>query len=239
MGISRIKERLFPLAAGIAVVLVLGACGAKTLPKDLSDANRYAQLRQSLAKGEKYIVLTEVEGTNVKHGKIIGVVDAPIDLVWAVTTDYRNLSKIMPVLEDVQLTEAKGRTVVYQMRFGLTGVPLKYSVTSSFVHFPEAYRVEWTYIRGDIRNTYGSYSMRPFGTDRTEVTLSMLMDLSGTAVGPFAQTGAGVVLPMMADRLRELVKSDVYKQGPPSLPEYARRSSAPPTPIDIRFAEFD
>jgi len=220
--------------------LVLAACGAKTLPKNLSNADRYAQFRQSLAQGEKFIVLTDIQGTNVKHGKITGVVDAPIDTVWAVVTDFRNLPKIMPILENVQIAETRGRMVITDMRFGLTGVPIKYNVRLSFIHYPEAHRVEWTYIKGDVRDTYGSYVMRPFGADRTEVTLSLLMDLTGTAVGPFAQTGAGVVLPMMADNLRALVKDEKIRNSDLPLADYAKPDPKRlANPIDNRFAEFN
>ncbi len=238
---TQFGDRLFHAAFSAAVgVFVLAGCGAKTMPKNLSDTDRYALFRQSLAQGEKFIVLTEIEGTNVRHGKITGVVDAPIDVVWAIVTDHRNLPKIMPVMEEIRPVETRGRTVIYDMRFGLTGVPLKYNVTCSFVHYPEAHRVEWTYVKGDIRNTYGAYSMKPFGADRTEVTLSLLMDLSGTAVGPFAQTGAGVVLPMMADRLRALVKEPQYVQAAPVLPPHAQPDYGRiQNPIDRRFAEFD
>ncbi len=235
-----IRPRISAAVIAAAVLIVCAGCGAKALPKNLGDADRYAQLRQQLAQGEKFIVLTDIEGTSVKHGKIIGVVDAPIDVVWAIVTDYHNLPDIMPVLEQVSVAETKGRMAILDMKFGLTGVPLKYNVRCSFIHYPEAHRVEWTYIKGDVRDTYGSYSMKPFGANQTEVTLSLLMDLAGTAVGPFAQTGAGVVLPMMADRLRSLVKEDRFTKGPIPLADYAKPDPQKlENPIDRRFAEFN
>lgn len=55
-----------------------------------------ADLDQKLAAGEIIVSLKEVPGTSLKCAEMVGVVDAPPDIVWRVITDVNNYKNFMP-----------------------------------------------------------------------------------------------------------------------------------------------
>lgn len=218
-------------------VLAVTACASHRLPKDMTD-EALKEIRAKLADGDTYLSFSPVEGTDLKHAQIFGVVDAPIDLVWKVVTDYEQYEDFMPLILHSQVKWTRGSVVKLEMLFGLPAViQPRYNITVAMVHYPATYRVEWVYISGDIVDTFGSWNLKPFGDGRTEVVYSMFMDLSGTLVGPFAQLGSGVALPQAISALRSQVKEKLYDDL--QLPEYARVEKLPPTLIDREFAAFD
>lgn len=221
----------------VFALLALAACASHRLPKDMTE-EALKEIRAKLDEGDTYLSFSPVEGTELKHAQIFGVIDAPIDRVWKVVTDYEQYEDFMPLLIHSQVKWTRGNIAKLEMIFGLPAViQPRYNITVAMVHYPQKYRVEWVYISGDIVDTFGSWNLRPFGENRTEVVYSMFMDLSGTLVGPFAQFGSGVALPQAISALRDQVEEDRYNDL--TLPEYARSEARRPTLIDQEFAAFD
>lgn len=76
-------KSLFSLIIGMAVVLsnpLAGSGGTK----------------KGLAAGELITICEPVEGTRVKRGKVLGVIDAPPYIVWEVITDNNHFKDFMP-----------------------------------------------------------------------------------------------------------------------------------------------
>lgn len=227
----------FSFIALLLACLAVTACSTHRLPKDMSEA-KLKEIREKLATGDTLLSFAPVEGTDLKHAQVFGVVDAPIDRVWKVVTDYDNYDDFMTLVEESRVKWTRGNVAKFEMIFGLTGVPQpRYNITVAMVHYPEKYRIEWVYIEGDIVDTFGSWTLKPFGDNRTEVIYSMFMDLSGTLVGPFAQLGSGMALPAAIDAVRDQVEEERYDTL--ELPEYARPEKRAPSLIDREFAAFD
>lgn len=221
----------------LALLVAAPACSTHRLPKEMSEGN-LKQMRDQLASGDKILSFAPVEGTDLKHAQVFGVVDAPIERVWRVVTDYDHYDEFMTLVEESRVKWTRGNVAKFEMVFGLTGVPQpRYNITVAMVHYPHKYRIEWVYIEGDIIDTFGSWTLKPFGEDRTEVIYSMFMDLSGTLVGPFAQLGSGMALPAAIEALRDQVEEPRYDDL--EVPEYARMEQRRPTLIDREFAAFD
>ncbi|MEW6777287.1 MAG: SRPBCC family protein [Bdellovibrionota bacterium] len=228
--------RLSALAGGLGLAVLLAACSAHVMDRNM-DLQKLQAMRARLGEGDTFQSFAPVAGTDIKHGQIYGVVDAPIDRLWKVLTDYNYYKDFMPLMQESRIRFVKGNLARQEMIFGLTGIPLRYRVVVAFVHYPEVHRIEWVYVEGDIRETFGSWTLKPYGQGRTEVIYSLFMDLGGTVVGPFAQLGSGLVLPQVITALRKRVLDPRYDSL--EVPEYARARRGKPTPVDQYFAAFD
>ncbi|MBU0568616.1 hypothetical protein KJ693_03175 [bacterium] len=76
-------KSLFSLIIGIAVVLS-------------SPLSGFTEIEKRLADGELMSICESVEGTRVKRGKAIGIIDAPPHIVWEVITDNNHFKEFMP-----------------------------------------------------------------------------------------------------------------------------------------------
>jgi uncharacterized membrane protein len=77
--------RIFLLSAGIIISLWFAP-----------GAGAQDEVRQKLAAGEIMVSAQDVPGKSLKRGEMMGVIDAPPEIVWRVITDYNNLRYFMP-----------------------------------------------------------------------------------------------------------------------------------------------
>jgi ribosome-associated toxin RatA of RatAB toxin-antitoxin module len=76
---------IFPLSAALLLSLGLApAIGAK------------GEVRQQLAAGKILVSSQEVQGTCLKRGEVMGVIDTSPEIVWRVVTDLNNFKDFMP-----------------------------------------------------------------------------------------------------------------------------------------------
>ncbi len=222
----------------LAALLCCASCAARKMSLVMTEDERHeAYIR--LDKGDKFISYTSVQGSNTKHGKIVAVVDAPLEKVWRVITDYDRMHEYMPLLMDSRLLTSKGNTAVARYKFGITGLPLTYEVRIFVLHDALRHEIRWYYAGGDINDTYGSCTLRPFlGEERTLLTYTVFMDIANTLVGPFAKFGTGVALPQMIEAVRGRMKTVTYRDWSP--PPYASPIAPDPDdPFEIEFGEYE
>jgi ribosome-associated toxin RatA of RatAB toxin-antitoxin module len=82
--------------ASLGAWLLLGCLGIILSFGSHLDAANDADLRRKLAAGEVIVTATAEPGTCLKHGEIIGVIDASPEIVWQVVTDVNSFKFFMP-----------------------------------------------------------------------------------------------------------------------------------------------
>ena len=76
------------------IVLIIGV--AMFLSNSLTVFAEEDDTEKKLAEGGLITVLDLEEGTKIKKGKVIGIVDAPANIVWQVIGDNNNFCEFMP-----------------------------------------------------------------------------------------------------------------------------------------------
>ncbi len=228
------KRRSRTLA--LCILASVSACSAQIMPKNM-DEEQLRAMRAQLGEGKTFQSVAPVSGTDLRHARIYGVVDAPVDRVWAVITDYNYYSEFIPLVLTSKVRFIQGNMAKAEFFFGLPGVPLTYRVVLAGMHYPEVRRVEWVYVEGDIRDTFGSWTLRPYGENRTEVVFSMFLDLGGTIVAPLTQPGSSLALPRFIEALRSRVKAPRYDSFESA--DFTKPIPRKPSLVDQQFADFN
>ncbi len=92
MRLSLSSLRKASLGAG----LVLWCLGIILAPGSHLYAGAEDDLGHKLEKGEIIVTATAEPGTCLKHGEMIGIIDASPEIVWQVITDVNNFKHFMP-----------------------------------------------------------------------------------------------------------------------------------------------
>ncbi len=82
--------------ASLGAWLVLWCMGIILSPGSQLYAGTEDDLRHKLETGEIIVTATAEPGTCLKHGEMIGIIDASPEIVWQVITDVNNFKYFMP-----------------------------------------------------------------------------------------------------------------------------------------------
>ncbi len=74
---------------------------------------------ESLRKGKIISNLENIEGSGFKRALTQGVIDAPIDKVWKVITDYNHYKDFMPKGKESRITEQEGNRIRYYSKLNM------------------------------------------------------------------------------------------------------------------------
>ena len=174
--------------------------------------------QERLAKGEVIVHLKAVKGP-IKEGTAIGVVDAPPERVFKVITDNENFEQFMPYVRqsDVErLTEASIINYQYlDFPFPIGDRYYKLHILRMVenTNRGKVFKSTWTYIKGsgNIEDTYGSWTLKEYGQDKTLVTYVCCTDPGGAIPKWALNMATEISLPQVIDRVRQRVKHPKYE----------------------------
>lgn len=104
-------------------------------------------------------------------------IDAPLDEIWAVLTDFENYRTWARDLKEVTVLERddEDRATVVRYRAAAMGRSTSYTLRYDWSDAPD--RLPWELIEGDIMRTLdGAYEFEPAGTG-TDVTYHLRVEL--------------------------------------------------------------
>ncbi|MFH1726993.1 MAG: hypothetical protein ABIA04_01060 [Pseudomonadota bacterium] len=125
-----------------------------------------ADIDKVMESGKTIKRLYEVQGSNIKTGQIIGIVNANPKRIWKAITDYANFNKIMPYMTDA--SHLIGWIDEYTaLMHGELEVPapiyfIAYDI--ELFHYPEEFFIEWDMVPGtgeNIRKMSGYWELIP------------------------------------------------------------------------------
>jgi len=229
-----------------AAVLLSGACGSKSVPATEIPEN-LPGFDEKLAAGKIFTSALPIPGSPARLGKVIGMIDAPPALVWKIVTHYEQYVEFMPLVVESRVEQMGPATCkLYQkyklklggINFGAV-LPVSYWLELKMNHNARLYHIDWDMLAGDIKNTYGSWDLEPFGPGgrQTKLTYQLYFEVGNTVIDNSAKFLDEQVLPLVINALRERVKNPLLVQL--DVPQCARPPEAPTLDEDVQKAFKD
>ncbi len=214
-------NRFCLIAAGISLLFLSAAC-QKKIPKG-SEARADKEINEALANGKTLTDFQSVPDSDAKLGKIIGLVDAPVDSVWKCVADLDNYKEFMPFFRKSEVLEVKGRSVMFysMVTMPLPLFPELWAVQK--INFkPDEYFADFSMVEGSLAKTFGSWKLEPFALDpkKTKITYEALIDPGSKFLSTMADFAASTLMPMIIESIRERVAEHHYELK--VCPPYAR-----------------
>ena len=196
----------------IALALLLGLSLVVTLPAaEARDVAGRADESRRLEAGEILVSSWPVVGYSLPQVKVIGVVKAPPEKVWAVVRDCANYKRTMPrTLESTELARAGNEVrcrVTIDMPFPFQDLWVETDATET-VDPGRRYTRAWKLRDGDFRANTGSWTLEAYhGGASTLVTYEVLSEPK-TALPKFIiKMAQEQTLPGLIEGLRKQLES--------------------------------
>jgi len=138
---------------------------------------------KNLAKLDKGKILKfrmepiQVNGADAGGGFAVGVVDKPPADVWGYIIDYDKFTEFLPRITRNEVLERKDGEVLLRQTIKVLTRSVTYHIVQTVDH--EAHTLQWKVDQtkeNDIRESLGSWSVRPHGQGRSLVIYSILVD---------------------------------------------------------------
>lgn len=153
------KWSIFPIAGCLLALGVMASASIARANTELPIAvTEQLSLEQKTELENGNIVITGREGQYVARM----VLDASVETVWAVLTDYNNLTEFLPNLVSSQVIESEGNTYlveqVSEQRILLFNIKSRL-VTENIL--TENQRIDYKLVEGDLSQFEGSWTIEP------------------------------------------------------------------------------
>lgn len=155
------------LGAALAILPLLPA-GAVEL--ELREGEK-AQLEQ----GRVIVQLRPTHRSTMKDVVTIGYVDAPLETVWRVITDYDRYPKMFP---SILKSETRKKDGLLEHHYSLLDYPWPFPdrwTLNAIEHHRDRREISWKRIEGTVKELEGSWQLYPEG-ERTLVVYSARFD---------------------------------------------------------------
>ena len=201
---------------------------ATVLAADLNNPDVQAKL----ARGEIVVELAKEPGTHTLVGTATGVVDAPLEQVWAVLGDYNHFAEFMPRFKACFMLKPEALTKIGDARDLHKVEPtLRACLQDSLISdtlllyhcldfpFPVGdrrdilravrdrinYRTHYTQVMGDMKVNEGGWDLLPYG-DKTLAIYTTRSDVGTPIPGFLLSLGTRSILPDVIKGVRKRVK---------------------------------
>ncbi len=114
-------------------------------------------------QGDNYkIRLIESEDSGVKTAEAVFLIKAPPQAVFKAVTDFKHYPEFMPNIKAASLVEKTGDGSKYRFTLKVAFLDIDYTLLLKSSIKNEIYRLAWTYVEGDIRDTSGSWEIKHY-----------------------------------------------------------------------------
>lgn len=199
--------------------------------------------KERLRQGEIIVRARRLPDGNLRMGQVMGVVDAPIDKVWQVITDYNHFKDFMPRISEgfmldpeavagmtfeeirdwpkmerrlrkFKIEEVQGDTVYFYNRFD-SPWPLsdRYYILKITLN-PADHSTHWSMIAGNMEVNDGSWRLIPL-KDKTLAIYTLRIDPGTPIPAAFLRLGMHITLPDVIKAVRRRVKISAGSKSPP------------------------
>ena len=216
-------ERDWMRRAGPVLLLSAALCGAA--PAAAADCREHgARLQRQLDAGQWLQVerlevvdwLIEIEGSPVKEGIAVGLVEAPAERVYRVVTDNARFAEFMPYVEESTVeTGEDGSTVNFQhLDLPWPISDREYKVRLVNLEPGEespAWQSTWTHVKGfgNIEESHGAWRVFPCG-ESALVEYQVLTDPGGRIPTYFKNKATRRSLERLIEAVRDRVDHPSY-----------------------------
>ena len=194
-----------PLILGLFVILSLAEAG------ESGDSAEF----EKLDRGELVVSSHVCEGEPLKRGMVTGVIDIPPWKALKAVMDYNRAEEYIPYVRESEVLDVAGKTIflytVLDVPWPLYDVWYLLRVDHEFSD--DCYRVQWTYIDGNINTTSGYWLVEPWsgGETRTKLTYSVLVDPGYPFIPKFlVNLGTRIALPGLIKAIHSRATTHEY-----------------------------
>ncbi len=206
----------------VSIAAALGAGCATSVDHDRVPEQQPG-FQEELGKGKLYVSALPISGMASRLGKVIGVVDAPVEDVWKVVVDYPTYKEYMPLVWESEIVKSQGNKADIRLQYEVKPIPVKYWTILRMSHNPQLFHIDWQQVEGNLKDTYGSWDLAPYpgpGGKRTKVTYQLYFEIGNAVLDTGADWLTETVLPGVISRLRDRMKKiDIAIL---TVPEFAR-----------------
>lgn len=194
-------EKTLPLAL---VLLFLGATPAKA--NDWTDGLTESQI-SAVRQGEIVIRLRSTPKASMKNVEAVGYVNAPVDEVWKLITDYNRYSHIYSGVRQSEIRHSTGAT---RQLYLLLDYPWPFQdkwVLCDAVQEPQNWTIDLHRVDGSVKEVEGGWYLYPNG-NRTLVVYSIRFDPGLGFIPPWLiEWGSTQAAPIIIKGLRQALNS--------------------------------
>lgn len=213
----------------LALALILGLVALGANAGRFCSVNREAL---STLDGEEIAVsLREVDGSNAKEGCALGVIDAPVEQVFAVLDDPGRFGEFMPHVEESEVEEGDGGVVLNHQVLDLP-FPIRnrhYTVRLQSrppaPELPDRWEIIWSYVpgSGNVNENEGAWTLLRLSEERTLAAYRVHTDPGGLIPKWALNRVIRKTLPDVIRAIRRRV-AEIFSQtpSPPSVESAAR-----------------
>ena len=190
----------------IAVLFMGSAWGAVSLdPK----------IKQQLDEGKIYISIEQNPHTKIYAPTGQAVVDAPVEDVWHVITDFNSFGEFMPNTIFYRPVGWKDGRLFVDCRIKVALLTMDYQL--SYIIDENTHTTYWFYIKGPIRDTQGFFRVEPYEGGRSVVTYTTTVEVGKAVPGFIEKALTKSTFPKIFESLRKRVH-DLRQKGPIAKP---------------------
>lgn len=202
--ISRKLSKVFSIAAVSLVVLGQTAAVEQSALAQvkLASLSEPEPVYEAIISGEKYSVTKMV-------------MQAPVDQVWQVLTDYANVPKVFPQLKKCEVIKDDGPVKIVKEVVAPSGLLGTYAyvlkLTEKAPHF-----LQWCRVSGSFKEVRGFWKLEPLDGGRTTmVTYASYVDAGFFIPQPFIRRQARIDMPHVMNQLKCKVENKIHIAGRP------------------------
>lgn len=128
------------------------------------------------------------------------VIDAPVDKVWKVISDYDSYSQFLSEVKKIHTSKRQGNEV--QVHYEVEVIKnIKYTLKMN--EQPPG-KVTWTFVDGEfMKDNTGSWVLEPAGEGKTKATYSIEMKLGALVPGSIVKALVETNLPKMLEAFKK------------------------------------
>jgi ribosome-associated toxin RatA of RatAB toxin-antitoxin module len=198
------------------LLLLLAASSILSLPTSLqtdpADKPLDAAAVKKLDDGEVLTTLVDTPGNPVEKGVALAVVDAPVDQVFAVITDYEHHADFMPFVAKSEVSKRDGNDLTlhqyleFPLGIGDRNYEIEVTLGQTVVDGVTILQAPWKYTGvGNLKDTTGAWECTPLADGRTLVRYVCNTDPGGSFPDWIKNASTKMALPRLMKALRKRV----------------------------------
>lgn len=176
----------------------------------------------SLESGEVAVALRETEGSNVKEGCALGVIEAPLEQVFAVLDDPARFGEFMPHVQVSEVEPGDDGDVLNHQVLDLP-FPIRnrhYTIrleTNHSEEHPDRLEIAWTYVpgSGNVEENEGTWTLLRLSANRTLAVYRVYTDPGGLIPKWALNRVTRRTLPEVIEAIRRRV-ADLFSEAAPT-----------------------
>jgi uncharacterized membrane protein len=136
-------------------------------------------------------------------------IEAPAARIMAVIADFPAYPEWAEAVKETEVLTQNSGGSAERVRFVLDAGVVKDTYTNVYSWSADGLSVSWELVEGQVQKAQkGSYTLKPLGDERTEVTYSLAVDLAIPMIGLFRRKAEKMIMDTALKELKRRVEAE-------------------------------